>query len=218
VNPDRTVTIPVTRLAPWIAGFHARHGRDRVDATAEVVSLIADDGARADIGVPFPPLPLPASSSESPDDILTALLDHAVARRRVGAVLVRKGGYAVGVFHGADLVTSKVGSGYVQGRTKAGGWSQQRYARRRDNQSQKAYADAAEVVARLLVPEQDTLVAVVTGGDRPALSTVLADPRLRGLVPLVQARVIPVVDPRLRVLQSLPEVFLTVTIGLNALA
>ncbi|MGW0243639.1 Vms1/Ankzf1 family peptidyl-tRNA hydrolase, partial [Micromonospora chalcea] len=32
----------------------------------------------------------------------------------------------------------------VQGRTAAGGWSQQRFARRRDNQAKAALGDAAE--------------------------------------------------------------------------
>jgi hypothetical protein len=115
-------------------------------------------------------------------------------------------------------VASKVGSAYVQGTTKAGGWSQQRYARRRDNQSRQAYAEAADVAVRVLLPHLDTLEAVVTGGDRPAVTAVLADTRLTALLPLGRPQVYPVPDPRLRVLTAFPEQFLAVQIHLNALA
>ena len=54
-------------------------------------------------------------------DLRTALLEHVGRDRFVGAILVRRGGHAVGVFDGRVLRTSKVGRGYVQGRTKAGG-------------------------------------------------------------------------------------------------
>ena len=67
-------------------------------------------------------------------------------------MLVRRGGHAVGVFRGAELLASKVDSSYVQGTTKAGGWSQQRYARRRANQSRAAFADAATTAVRVLLP------------------------------------------------------------------
>ena len=53
----------------------------------------------------------------------------------LGLVLVRRGGYAVGLVAGGVLVAHKIGTAHVQGRTKKGGWSQQRYARRRGHQS-----------------------------------------------------------------------------------
>ena len=86
----------------------------------------------------------------------------------MGAILIRRGGFAVGIFDGPRLVASKVGSWYVQGKTKAGGWSQQRYARRRANQASQAYAEAADVVAMIILPRIDDLAAVVGGGDRQA--------------------------------------------------
>ena len=106
------------------------------------------------------------------------LLEHAARPRTVGVLLVRKGGYAAGVFAGTELLASKVGSRLVQGRSAAGGWSQQRFARRREGQAREAYAAAADNAVRILVPELNRLDAVVTGGDRPALAAVLEDPRL----------------------------------------
>ena len=208
----RTVTIPYARLGPWVAGFRSRHGETVVTCPSGDAVLVSGlDGAQASLLVPFPPL-VPE------DDLLVALDRHLSVPRRMGALLVRKGGFAVGVFVGTRLLSSKVGSSYVQGKTKAGGWSQQRYARRRDNQSRKAYEEAADEAARILLPHLGTLVAVATGGDKPALAAVLADPRLAGLQPLVLPEVHPVPDPRLRVLQAFPDQFRTVRIELNELA
>ena len=53
---------------------------------------------------------------------------------------------------GARMVEHKIGQRHVQGRTKAGGQSQQRFARRRDNQARQAYEAAADHAARILRP------------------------------------------------------------------
>lgn len=182
-----------------------------MDWTPESVVVSAPDGAEATIEVPFPPLP------PGPEP-LTILFGHVLVPRRVGALLVRKGGYAVGVFVGTELISSKVGSAYVQGKTKAGGWSQQRYARRRANQTDQAYAEAADVAATLLLPELERLEALVGGGDRVGVHAVLGDPRLERLRPLLREPVLPTADPRLRILQAFPEQFRAVRIGLNGLA
>lgn len=203
--------MPPERLAGWVSRFGERHGGYEVAARAEQVELVAPDGARAELEVPFPPLP-------PGDDPVPSLVEHALVTRRVGALLVRKGGYAVGIFRGTELDVSKVGHSYVQGRTKAGGWSQQRFARRRANQAELAYAGAADVVAQLLLPRVDVLAAVFGGGDKGAVRAVLADPRLTRLKQLLVEPVLPTVDPRLRVLQAFPEQFRAVSVRLNALA
>ncbi len=84
----------------------------------------------------------------------------------------------------------------MQGRTKAGGQSQQRFARRRDNQARQAYEAAADHAARVLAG----LGPVVTGGDRQAVQEVLADRRLAGLA--VVGPWLPVPDPRRRQLDA----------------
>jgi hypothetical protein len=82
----------------------------------------------------------------------------------------------------------------------------------------RAGDDAADTAARLLAPHAADLDAVVGGGDKAAVIAVLADPRLAALRPLLQPRVHPVPDPRLRVLEAFPEQFRAVEITLNALA
>ena len=189
----RSVGVAPERLGRWLENFHTRHGEVRYDATADLVTVVAEDSAVARIDVPFPPLD---------GDTVEDLIAHALRPRRFGVLLVRRGGYGVGVFDGATLTASKVGSRHVQGSTKAGGWSQQRFARRRDNQAREAFGAAADVAARILLPETKNLVALYRGGDRRAVETVLDDPRLAALVPLVRDPFLAVPDPRRQVLEK----------------
>lgn len=207
----RTVTVPRQRLERWLQNFTARHGEPLASLHDQHVLLTAPDGAEARIAVPFPPLPPGA-------DPVPALVAHTRTDRRVAVLLVRRGGHAVGVFAGDELIISKVGSRYVQGRTKAGGWSQQRFARRRDNQARKAWQSAADDAATHLAGEQRRCVALVGGGDRNGVVAVLDDPRLRSLRTLWQSGgevVLPVDDPRQRVLAAFGEQFLSLSITLN---
>ena len=122
-------------------------------------------------------------------------------------VLVRLGGYAVGVFSGRRLVASKVGTRNVQGRTSAGGQSQKRYERRREGQARVSNDAAAEVAVAVLRAHADDIEAVVLGGDKFALAAVLEDPRLRRFARLTGERVLDVPDPRLAVLRATPDRF-----------
>ena len=188
---SRIVTVAPERLARWLAGFGDRHGEVSYDVTPTSVTVSAEDGSVAVVTVPFEPL------GELSKDGLVA---HVLKDRRLGVLLVRRGGYGAGVFAGGNLVDSKVGSRHVQGTTKAGGWSQQRYARRRDNQAREAFAAATEVAVRILVPAK--LDVLVCGGDRRAVDTVLEDARLKELVGLVRAPFLGVADPKQKVLEQ----------------
>ncbi|HST47169.1 acVLRF1 family peptidyl-tRNA hydrolase [Jatrophihabitans sp.] len=209
----RRLTVPAARLPKWLDGFADRHGglQTRLlptSAAPEQVVVSAADGSRVWIEVPFRPWQ-PAASRP-----LTSLQLHLNSPRRIGVLLVRRGGYAAGVFDGTRLVSSKVGSAYVQGGTKAGGWSQQRFARRRENQARQAFAEAAEVAVRILLPEAGRLAALICGGDRAAVDAALSDPRLAPLLPLRTGPFLPVPDPRLKVLQATPEQFLAVSLAI----
>jgi hypothetical protein len=185
----RWVDVDPERLARWLDGFKERHGDVAVTPAPDGLVVTGADGEVAECH-----LLLGAAS-----DIATLVVE-AGRPRRLGLLLVRRGGYAVGVAAGTQLVASKVGSRYVQSRTAAGGWSQQRFARRRENQARAAAGDTADVVARLLVPEK--LDALVTGGDRRLADDVLADPRLAALPALRVERFLDVPDPKLTVLKA----------------
>lgn len=205
----RTLTVAPERLERWLSGFVERHGPVACAPAPHRVSLGAADGAVADCQVPFPPL------VADPTAPYGGLVAHACRVRAVGVVLVRRGGYAVGVFDGARLVASKVGSRHVQGRTAAGGWSQQRFARRREKQVREAFTAASDAAARVVLPRAASLDAVVLGGDRQAADAVLADRRLGPLRERVVPPLLAVPDPRLAVLRRTPELFRAVRIDLT---
>jgi hypothetical protein len=206
-RPGRWVSVEPERLDGWLDRFAARHGGvDRSTVEAAAVVLVAADGTVAECRVPFPPLVADAALPYG------GLVAHALRDRRVGVLLVRLGGHAAGVFEGSRLVASKVGSRHVHGRSAAGGQSQQRFARRREGQARVALATAADVAAAVLLPAASTLDAVVLGGDRRAADSVLADPRLAPLRPLVVESRLDVPDPRLKVLQRTPALFRAVLV------
>jgi hypothetical protein len=185
----RWVDVAPERLPRWLENFAARHGL----WTAAGLLVTAEDGATAELS---PPPGSPAVAD------LEELRQMAVRPRRIGLLLARKGAVAVGVAVGAELVVSKVDTHYVQGRTAAGGWSQQRFARRRDNQAKAATADGAGIAARLLLPEVRTLSALVTGGDRTAVDAILAAPALQEVAALRNDRFLDVPEPRRTVLED----------------
>ena len=185
----RWVDVAPERLDRWLENFAGRHG----PWSADRLLVTAEDGATAELA--------PPPGMTAPDD-LDALRRQAGQPRRLGLLLARKGAVAVGVASGTDLVVSKVDTHYVQGRTAAGGWSQQRFARRRDNQAKAAAADGAGIAARLLLPEVRTLSALVTGCDHTAVEAILAAPPLQPLVPLRSERFLDVPEPRRTVLEE----------------
>jgi len=123
--------------------------------------------------------------------------DHVVA-----ALLVRLGGYAVGVFEGERLVASKVGTRFVKGRHKKGGSSSNRFRRRRDEQERALIEAAAETAAQVLEPHRERIEHVALGGDRAAIRRVTE--RLPWLEERALTRFVPVPDPRRRELERLP--------------
>jgi len=182
--------VPLGRWLRWCENFERGHGRTGYDILDGALTGRADDGssftARPPFGVAFDGAARPAALAEAsgpPDDW--------------GVLLVRKGGFAIARLSGSTLGESKTGRRHVQGRTKAGGQSQQRFARRRDNQARQAYEAAADHAVRIL----GTLAGVVvTGGDRTAVEEVLADRRLARLRVVEPWLSVP--DPRRGVLEQ----------------
>jgi Actinobacteria/chloroflexi VLRF1 release factor len=190
-----------------VDGFRQRHGEIDMSWSPEVVTVVASDGAVAELQVPFPPL-----ATAPVSELIDRFVSHAAQDRVVAVLLVRRGGYAAGVFQGGRLVASKVGSRHVQGRSAAGGWSQQRFARRRAGQAAVAMSAAADVAAALLLPYAGQLDGLVLGGDRASVAAVLEDPRLAPLRSLPLGPHLDVPDPRLVVLQRAAKQFRAVRI------
>ena len=123
--------------------------------------------------------------------------DHVVA-----AVLVRLGGFAVGLFDGERLVVSKVGSRFVKGRHKKGGSSSGRFRRRREEQARALIEAAAGTAGTVLEPHRARIEHVALGGDRAAARKVVE--QLPWLGEKALPRFFTVPDPRQRELERLP--------------
>ncbi len=145
---------------------------------------------------------------------LDPLLEELAADHVVGALLVRLGGYAVGVFEGERLVASKVGSRFVKGRHKKGGSSANRFRRRREEQARALIEEAAEVALAVLTPWRHRIEYAALGGDRSAVDAVLAArPGLEWLGEIALPRFFTVPEPRLRVLERLPYDLYSAEVG-----
>jgi hypothetical protein len=184
------VLVPGERLVRWVENFGRRHGEPDMEVVDGGLVGEAPDGSRFAARLPF------GRSYAGPADP-EAFAASVAAPQAWGVLLVRKGGFAVARMSGRRLVEHKVGQRHVQGRTKAGGQSQQRFARRRDNQARQAYEAAADHAVRLL---GQAPMPVVTGGDHAGVDEVLADPRLRRLGVTGPWLVVP--DPRRAVLDA----------------
>ena len=121
----------------------------------------------------------------------------------------------MGLCQGGRLLASKTGTRYVQSRTAAGGWSQQRFARRRSNQADALVEAVARHAAQLLVPgwsnpaqqegaTQATAAAeyLVLGGDKGLCQSLLAEPVFRQLAALPRLAFLDIPDPKSAVLRK----------------
>lgn len=193
-SPAREIEVAIERLDTWIDGFVSRHGSahdgDTPSEGAKPRELVGADGTHARL--------------------------HYFDHDPIGVVLVRRGGYAVARVKGGRLALHKVGTRYVQSRTAAGGWSQQRFARRRDNQADELVTAVADHAARILIDlaspaEETTEIPVggapvgpglIVGGDRQLVAQVLADRRLAALRELPRRTLYDLADPNRAVLET----------------
>jgi hypothetical protein len=204
----RQLGVAPERLGRWLDGVAARHGAfvdvRLVDGTVHVACA---DTTRLTLRPPFDWTPGPA--------LLTSLTTAAREPHRAAVLLVRRGRWAVGVFDGPDLVVSKVDARQVQGRTAAGGWSQQRFARRRGHQTDAVVEHAVETAVRVLMPHAPTVEALFTGGDRGLTDEVLADRRLAPLAARRREPALDVGEPTKAVLLETPKQFRAVDVHIK---
>lgn len=209
LSGGRWLDIAPERTAGWLSAFVTAHGSPEMVPVASAVRYICADGAIAECHVPFPPLAEGALDGGDPAQVADRLAAHASARRTVGVLLVRLGGYAAGVFTGAPprLAASKTGARLVHGRSAAGGTSQQRFARRREKQAHQALEAAADAAVSVFARFPGQLDGIVLGGDRLAIGRIRQDERLRPYLELAVERFLTVPEPRLTVLRDTPRLF-----------
>ncbi|MBA2952848.1 hypothetical protein GON03_22750 [Nocardioides sp. MAH-18] len=184
------IVVPAGRMVRWVANFEEQHGSTELAIADGALTGAAADGSTFAARLPF------EAAYDGPADV-EVFAGRVAPPEDWGVLLVRKGGFAIARLSGSTMTGSKTGQRHVQGRTKAGGQSQQRFARRRDNQARQAYEAAADHAARILAGLRGP---VVVGGDRTAVDEVLADPRLRGVATVGPWLAVP--DPRRGVLEQ----------------
>lgn len=192
----RTAFVPGARLAGWAGRFGAAHGGYRMTDDDDGLRLIAADGTEALLQPPWPVDGRPGRGA----DALERLASLASQPRRLGLLLVRRGGYGVAIVSEGVVLASKVGSTYVQSRTAAGGQSQQRFARRRSNQADALVGAVAEHAGRVF--SSASFEYVVPGGDRTLAGLVLEHPVLKGYAALPRLACLDVPDPKASVLRK----------------
>lgn len=215
----RHLDLTAERLPRWWAKFHSDHPGVRVSATGGALVLTSTDGSIAHFTGW-----LPITGITGDDDAHRQLTTSPAS---IGVILLRRGGYSIGLARDGQLREHKTGTRYVQSRTAAGGWSQQRFARRRDNQADDLVRTAADHAVRILAPvvgapgppdpagrpspavssparpsPAGPAAGLAVGGDGFLLEKLLADPRLAGLRDLPRREFSGIPDPRFTILSE----------------
>ncbi len=193
---SRVAFVSGARLPGWVERFAASHGALVEEELDAGLRLRAADGAVALLQAPWPVDGRPGRGG----DAVARLTSLAGQPRSIGTVLVRRGGYSVAVVSGSAVLASKTGTRHVQSRTAAGGWSQQRFARRRANQADALVEAVAEHAGRIFAEHRIEYLA--PGGDRTLADQVLAEPVLKRYAGLPRLAFLDVPDPRAAVLKK----------------
>jgi len=120
---------------------------------------------RSGVSMLLPPFPvvgqIVAEGLET--STLRALLERDLA---IGVLLIRMGEYAIGVFRGEQLVSSKVGTGLVHARHRQGGSSSHRFERHREKQIETFFARVCGHAREHLEPHAREIDHLAYGGER----------------------------------------------------
>ena len=99
---------------------------------------------------------------------LRSLLERKLT---IALVLVRLGAYAIGVFKGQTLLSSKVGTGLVHSRHRQGGSSAHRFERHREKQMESFFTRICTHAREQLEPYVRQIDFLLYGGTRDTLLT-----------------------------------------------
>lgn len=151
--------------------------------------LVQSGAAAVALAPPF----MPGAPFEPWQDSLRHTL---TSRRIVGVVLLRLGHYAVGVVGNEHVIAARSGSRYVHGRHRAGGQSQRRWERNRDQWIEALFNQVCTAWRETCGGYVGTMDHIALGGDRLVLGRFLgACPALGRLRSLEIARRVPVDRP-----------------------
>ena len=124
----------------------------------------------------------------------------------LGVVLLRLGRFAVGVFQGDMLLSSKTDTRYVKGRHSAGGQSQKRFERIREKQARELFDKTCTIVREKFTPYEDRLDYILLGGEKFTLQGFLKRcDYLNRLSPRILGRTLNIRDPKHVALEGVIE-------------
>lgn len=201
--------VPHADVLGWLVDHTARHGPGEWSVHGNALHLVAGDGTAVSVqawgGAP---------EVDDGDLDAFALATWGTPPDPVGILLVRRGGYAVGLAQGGKLIDHKCGTRYVQSRTAAGGWSQQRYARRRGNQADALVGRVVDLAAERFSGQGGLHKpsGILVGGDRSLCQQALSDARLSAVNDLPRREMFDLPEPRLATLKRAAWLSHTVTI------
>ena len=161
----RTTFVPAERLPGWLERFAVSNGELTLTPEHGGLHLVAANGTAADLLAPWPDDGRPGRGA---DDV-ERLVSLAAQSRTLGIVLLRRGGFAVGVARDGMLLASKAGGRYVQSRT-------------------------AEQAARIFTEHPPEYL--VFGGDRPLLELLARDRVFQPWSSLARLRFLDVQEPK----------------------
>ena len=152
--------------------------------------------------VVFPPFPIERQQSREGWDV-SQLMSLLTRKYTLGVVLLRLGRFAVGVFRGDVLVSSKTDTRYVKSRHSAGGQSQMRFQRIREKQVQEIFGKTCSVVKEHFSPFEDQLDYIFLGGERFTIQGFLKQcDYLQKFSPKIPGRMLNVREPKHKALEG----------------
>ena len=150
-----------------------------VPAAGQILPVVAGEITRSTTGavlfwgeqhkyLVLPPFPVAESliSQSYEVGLLRSLLQQDLI---IALVLVRLGAYAVGVFQGEKLLSSKVGTGLIHSRHKKGGTSQHRFQRHREKQMEIFFDRVCVHARERFEPYLQQLDYVCYGGEHTTI-------------------------------------------------
>ncbi|WP_425861635.1 Vms1/Ankzf1 family peptidyl-tRNA hydrolase [Arthrobacter sp. TWP1-1] len=192
----RTAFVPADRLPGWVARFSGAHGGlTATEDTDDGVMLRMHDGSVALLSPPWPDDGRPGRGR----DVVERLTSLALQERRLGIVLVRRGGYAVGIAVGGKLLAHKVGTASARSRGGDPGAAV----------VEKAVTEAGKVFSG------QNFEYLATGGDTKLLAAVLSTPAMRPVAGRPQLAPLAVSDPNMAVLQKAAADFCSLRIQIT---
>ena len=182
MNPAiRTAFVPAARLSGWVDRFSGAHGGLAATTdTDDGVMLVMADGSTALLSAPWPNDGRPGRG----DDLLERLVSITAQERQFGVLLVRRGGFAVGVAAAGKLLAHKVGGASARSR---GG-----------SQAAAVIERVAGEAGRIFSGHRFEYLA--TGGDKQLVELALESSTLRKYSAVPRLAPLAVADPSMAVL------------------